>query len=37
VISKLNDQASGRTDDIGMAVGLTVGMAVGLTVGLTVG
>jgi hypothetical protein len=29
VISKLNDQAFGRTDDIGMAVGLTVGLTVG--------
>jgi hypothetical protein len=37
VISKLNDQAFGRTDDIEMAVGLTVGLAVGLTDGLTVG
>jgi hypothetical protein len=41
VISKLNDQVFGRTDDIGMAVGmavgLTVGLAVGLTDGLTVG
>jgi hypothetical protein len=37
VISKLNDQAFGRTDDIGMAVGLAVGMAVGLTDGLAVG
>jgi hypothetical protein len=33
VISKLNGQAFGRTDDIGMAVGLTDGLAVGLTVG----
>jgi hypothetical protein len=37
VISKLNGQAFGRTDDIGMAVGLAVGMADGLTDGLAVG
>jgi hypothetical protein len=33
VISKLNDQAFGKTDDIGMAVGMAVGLTVGLTVG----